>query len=78
MTYQGPYEKEIAPLVQALLEKARKQNIPCLFAVQVEGVVRISGNLVDASPQMQEAFAILFQEEEPHNGPMTRGSDVVE
>lgn len=78
MTNQGPYEKKIAPLIQAVLEKARNQNIPCLFAVQGEGVVRISGNLVNASPQMQEAFAILFQEEEPHNGPMTRGSDVIE
>ncbi len=78
MTNQRLYEREIAPLIQALLEKARKQNKPCLFAVQVEGIVHISDNLVDASPHMQQAFAILFQEDEPHNGPMARSSDVIE
>ena len=64
MTKKRIYEREIVPLIQALLEKTRQLDMPCLLAVQVEEGVRISGNLVGASLQMQEAFAILFAEDD--------------
>ncbi len=62
---QETFEKELAPLLLELLEKARKNNVACLFAVQVEGVVRISGNLLDTSPRLTNALAFLLDESEP-------------
>ena len=64
MITQEIYEKELAPLARALVEKARKLNCSCLVAVQVGENAHISGHKIDASPKMEEAFAILFQDDE--------------
>src|SRR2546421_11164118 len=58
---KDPYERELADLVQTLLEKAKKLKSACLIAVETEGVTHLSGDLTDASPQLQEAFALLLQ-----------------
>ena len=58
---KDPYERELAHLVQTLLEKAKKLKSACLIALETEGVTHLSGDLTDASPQLQEAFALLLQ-----------------
>jgi len=58
------YEREFAPLLRALAEKARLFNSSCLIAVEVEGVIHISGNIIGTSPRMLEAYETLFEEEE--------------
>lgn len=45
-------------------QKARKLNCSCLIAVEVEGVIHISGNVIGDSPKMLAAYGILFEEEE--------------
>ena len=64
VTDQDTYEREFAPLLRALAEKARTFKCSCLVAVEVEGAIHISGNIIGTSPKMLAAYEILFEEEE--------------
>lgn len=61
---QDTYEREFAPLLRSIAEKAREYNCSCLVAVEVDGVKHISGNIIGDSPKMLAAYEILFEEEE--------------
>ena len=61
---QDSYKREFAPLLRALAEKARQFNCSCLAAVEVEGVIHMSGNIIGDSPKMLAAYEILFAQEE--------------
>jgi len=61
---QDTYEREFAPLLWAIAEKAWEQHCSCLVAVEVDGVIHISGKVIGDSPRMIAAYEILFEEEE--------------
>jgi len=61
---QDTYEREFAPLLRALAEKARILNCSCLAVVEVEGTIHLSGNIIGTSSKMLAAYEILFEEEE--------------
>jgi hypothetical protein len=63
------YETTIAPLIRAVMEKVRENHLPCLIAIEVDGVPHISGNMVEAPPRMYNAFNILFHDDDE---PITR------
>ena len=61
---QDTYEREFAPLLRELAEKARVFKCSCIVAVEVDGVIHIGGNIIGGSPKMVTAYEILFEEEE--------------
>ncbi len=60
MTDREIYEQQIAPRIWQLAEKTQAYRFLYLIAIQVGGQVQISGDLIDASHCISEAFAVLF------------------